>query len=329
MLDLSKLSDVGLACAYMDVLPRDATYAAFHMKRCVTKHEIVTNNGKKTRIVYAPNRLLRWLQGQIRVAYLSQVPRHPNAHGFVSGRGCASNATAHIGDLELMVNIDLKDFFPSISAKRIFGLWRTVFGLNDQVAAVFTKLVTFDDHLAQGFLTSPDLANIISWRLDKRLAGFAKTAGLSYTRYADDLTFGSEKWRGDARRLVDAVRKIVVDEGFTVNEKKVAIMRRGRRQKVTGLVVSAGGVNVPRRLRKLIRAACHHWPQQTPERRASIVGYLTWINSVDPEFVTEMRKDIAEAEASADTRTWARAVSHRPFAHDVKSLSSPRGKHVD
>jgi retron-type reverse transcriptase len=321
IVNLSELATIRQAFMYMDVLPRHATFAAFNMAKCVHKHDIVTNKGKKTRTVYAPNRLLRYVQQQIKDVLLTQVPRDDCVHGFVSGRGCLSNATAHIGDLDLLINIDLKDFFPSISAKRVYGFWTRVFGFDTKVASVLTKVTTYDDHLAQGFLTSPDIANLCTWRLDQRLKGLAASAGMTYTRYADDLTFGATAWRGDAKRFVDLVRDIVAGEGLTVNEKKIAIMRRGRRQKVTGLVVSEHRVNVPRRLRRLLRTACHHWPQQTPDRRASIAGYLSWIQGVDPQFVTEMKEVISRVDKDVDNMAWAQDVHTRPFSEDIKSLA--------
>ena len=38
-------------------------------------------------------------------------------------------------------------------------------------------------HLPQGAPTSPTLANLVCFRLDRRLAGLAATAGARYTRY--------------------------------------------------------------------------------------------------------------------------------------------------
>src|SRR5205814_542248 len=91
--------------------------------------------------------------------------------------------------------------------------------------------------LPQGACTSPAITNALCRRLDRRLDGLARKHGFAYTRYADDLTFS-----GDTPAAIDRLRRdaerIIRDEGFRVNAKKTRIMRRGRRQTVTGVVVN-------------------------------------------------------------------------------------------
>jgi len=314
-MDLSKF-DVGLMWMHMDVLPRHATWCGKNMKNCVTKHKIITNKGKKERTIYSPNKALRWVQSRLKETVLDNMEKDDAVHGFVKGRGCITNARVHV-DSGLLINIDIKDFFPTITSPRVYGFFKSTLNVDKDVATSLTKVTTYDDHLCQGFITSPDIANLITWKLDRRLKGLAKSMGLRYTRYADDLTFSAKKWTGDASKIVMAVREISGDEGFPINEKKVAIMRRGRRQKVTGLVVSEHGVNVPRRTRMLLRAACHHWPQQTPERKASIVGWLSYLKSVNPKHASDLESIIAKSIVDTESREWDKSVSSQPFEKDI------------
>jgi hypothetical protein len=130
---------------------------------------------------------------------------HPHAHGFVRGRSCISGAHVHAGE-HIVICADLEDFFSSISAKRIHGLFRS-FGYPTAVARLLAGLCTtctpqsvFEQlpkkqghdwrarkmfgvpHLAQGAPTSPALANPCAWRFDQRCAGLARALGGRYTR---------------------------------------------------------------------------------------------------------------------------------------------------
>lgn len=316
MKDLSPLTTPGLLFAYLDVLPRHATFCAMNMSDVVRKSTIVTNRGKKQRTIYAPEPVLSYVQRRVRERLLSTVEPQPCAHGFVAGRGTVTNAAPHVGK-RLVINIDLKDFFPGISARRVNGMWRHVFACDQRSAALLTSLTTYDGHLCQGFSTSPDIANILCQRLDRRLSALAGVAGFAYTRYADDLTLSTDS-DGGADSIIAVVKDIVGDEGFVVNDKKIAIMRSGRRQKVTGLVVNGDKPAVPRHIRRLLRSACHHWPQQTEERKQSILGWINYINAVNKDHADALRTVIAEAEANGDARMWSKNVSQGRFSDDIQ-----------
>lgn len=319
-IDLSALNEPALVFHYLDILPRHATHCLTNMKRHINIQDVVTNRGKKTRRIYAPNRQLSWVQNQIRHGLLLQIGVEDCVHGFVKARGTVTNATAHAGcRCRWLMNLDLKDFFPTITFPRIFGLYRRLFSFNDRVAASLARLTTFDNHLCQGFCTSPDLANFVAWKLDRRLMAAAEKMGITYTRYADDLTFSSSDNERSANGVRRLVTKIVEDEGFHINEDKIAVMGIGRRQVVTGLVVSDQGINLPRRTRRLLRSAIHHWRQQTPERRASIRGWLSYLHAVDPMLAKSFVLAIDEAEVD-ENRTWARDVSSRPFSADISAV---------
>jgi hypothetical protein len=94
-------------------------------------------------------------------------------------------------------------------------------------------------HLPQGAPTSPALANLAALRLDRRLSGLARRAGVVYTRYADDLTFSGGDDLAQARARFGALVAVIAgEEGFALNHRKTRLMRRGVRQHVTGVVVN-------------------------------------------------------------------------------------------
>ena len=133
--------------------------------------------------------------------------------------------------------------------------------------------------LPQGACTSPGLSNQVARRLDRRLQGLAAKLGLTYTRYADDLTFsGTEEFNGRVGYLLARVRHIAEDEGFAVNAKKTRVLRRNAAQRVTGLVVN-DRPGVARKEVRRLRAILHHAHREGLERqnRENRPNFLSWL----------------------------------------------------
>jgi hypothetical protein len=199
---------------------------------------------------------------------------HDAAHGFRAKRSIVTNALPHARQ-RVVINIDLKDFFPTISYGRVKGFFVSL-GYAEKVAAPLALICTDaerdkievdgqtwnvargDRRLPQGAPTSPAIANLIANRLDRRLVGAARKHGFTYTRYADDMTFSGDAGprSKDVRQLLWQVRKIAEAEGFAFNDKKTRVMGSGTRQDVTGLVVNARPA-VARHERRRFRAWLH------------------------------------------------------------------------
>ena len=80
------------------------------------------------------------------------------------------------------------------------------------------------------------------------MANFAKKTKCTYSRYADDLTFSTNRKEFPAKIAVQsydnewvlstALKKEIEKVGFTVNEKKTSLQYKTARQIATGLVVN-------------------------------------------------------------------------------------------
>src|SRR5207237_9566311 len=189
----------------------------------------------------APKPALAQAQRWVFEHILSKLEVEPPAHGFVRGRSIVSNAAPHVGKA-VVVNLDLKEFFPSITFRRVKGLFQA-FGYSEHVATVLALLCTEpprvqaeldgkvyhvalgDRVLPQGACTSPAITNALCRRLDRRLRGLAARHGFAYTRYADDLTFSGDNTTA-VGKLLKSVRGIVQAEGFTEHPRKTRVMRR-------------------------------------------------------------------------------------------------------
>jgi hypothetical protein len=268
------------------------------------------------RLLEMPKPRLKAIQRQILHAILDLIPAHPAAHAFVGGRSALTNATAHL-DRPVVVCLDLRNFFAAVQAGRVYGIFRTA-GYPEAVAHALTGLCTTvapqavralaadplrralaTPHLPQGAPTSPALANLVAFRLDRRLAGLAEACRATYTRYADDLAFSGDLHQ-TAGRLLKTARKIAADEGFSLHDGKTRFMTRGGRQRVTGVVVNARP-NVAREEYDALRALLHdarlHGPDAAnrtgqEDFRAHVLGRVAWIGALNPSRGVRLRAQL-------------------------------------
>jgi hypothetical protein len=298
----------------------------------------LARGGRLPRLIEAPKQRLKAIQRSILEEILSVVPAHEAAHGFVRGRSVKTHAALHSGQ-GLVLRFDLESFFTWLQPARAFGLFRSL-GYRREVATLLLGLCTTRTpwpmlraapvptpysaaqsaarfeldhrlaawHLPQGAPTSPALANLTAWPLDVRLQAWAGRVGAVYSRYADDLVFSGASSLS-VGGLTGAVRRICREEGFRVNEAKTRVMRKRRRQEVTGLVVNQG-LSVSRELREALEARLFNLargrrrPEDGPAQRlrAQLEGQVGWVAQVKPAHGPWLEELLARVDWAAMER---------------------------
>jgi hypothetical protein len=269
------------------------------------------------RLIESPKRRLKKLQQEILTGILDQVPPHTAAHGFVKGRSVKTFVAPHV-NRDVVLRMDLRDFFVSIGGVRVQTIFRTL-GYPEHVAnrlgGICTNATPLEawskpglgidpaeiwelrtryarPHLPQGAPTSPALANICAFRLDCRLAGLAKTEQAEYTRYADDLAFsGDRTFASKIDRFAAHVAAVVMEQGYKVHHRKTRVMRPGVRQHLAGVVVNRHP-NVTRadfdRLKATLTNCVRLGPDSQnreahPAFRAHLEGRVAHVAMINPE----------------------------------------------
>ncbi len=228
--------------------------------------EILKKNGSK-RLISAPVAQLKNLQKKIAILLGELYVPHACAHGFIGEKSIVTNAKNHTRK-KYVFNIDLKDFFATITFPRIFGLLTSKpYMIDARVASVIAHLCTIGGCLPQGAPTSPIISNMICRQLDRQLSRLAFTNRAVYSRYADDISFSfyaPDKYVDDAivkfdesagnyfAGVGDKLKRIIKSNKFAINDSKTRLQDRFERQTVTGLVVNKK-VNVPR---EFVRKTC-------------------------------------------------------------------------
>lgn len=164
------------------------------------------------------------------------------------------NARMHVGK-KYLLNIDLKDFFSNISAKRVKDLFSSdLFYFDEQLVTALTLITTYKGKLPTGAPTSPVISNFLCLQMDQQIKDFCIANSIQYSRYADDLSFSSNI--KIEQEQISKIIKIINQNSFEINKKKLRIRRSDQKQVVTGIVVNEK-VNVDRKLIRKVRAIIH------------------------------------------------------------------------
>lgn len=203
------------------------------------------------RMISAPDKDLQAIQSTIYSRILSSVTIvHPAAVGFRCGRSVVDNAAPHLGK-RYVLKMDIHDFFGSIRSPRVRQTFKKI-GYPENVSKVLGALCCLHRHLPQGAPTSPALSNIVGYEMDRKLSALAAEYGLTYTRYADDLTFSGDVFPKE--QIIPQVKRIIRDEKFEPNHKKTHFMNQSSRKIITGVSVASGvKLTIPKSKKREIR----------------------------------------------------------------------------
>ena len=272
------------------------------------------------RRIVAPYKDLKFMQRWIKENILDKVDVSQQATGFIKGKSILNNAKSHENS-NIILNIDLNNFFETITEKRVYGIFSSL-GYSKNLSVEFARICTVqisedkydamspekqeyfkeiyklrESVLVQGAPTSPNLSNLVCRRLDLRLSKLANKLGISYSRYADDITFSSNNESN--LPSIGTLKKIIEDEDLKINWDKVGRYKKGQRQIVTGLLID-GRVRVPKKFKKEIYRHLHfcskygaysHFQRICPNkgyRKEWLLGKIYFVYAIEPEEAKKM-----------------------------------------
>lgn len=257
-------------------------------------------------------------------------------HGFTRHRGIITNSKNH-RNKRYVLNLDLEDFFDSFHFGRVKGYFQKNrnFMLPEDVAACIANLACYNGKLPQGAPSSPVITNLICCILDRRLAAIAKKYRMTYTRYADDLTFStnSKLFLNDKDKLLSEVYAVIQKSGFTVNQSKTRVSFRDSRQEVTGLVVNQS-IGIKREFYKETRSMLDHLYRGLPVEhngvevsQKQIEGRLAFINQIDKyNNVLNNKNKRPQSGLNARERQYQQFLFYKYFFAQPKPVIVTEGK---
>ena len=300
--------------ALSGLLERDVRLIMRTAPRRYKTYKIEKRNGGE-RLISQPAKEVKILQRLFAAEYLKDLPVHPAAMAYEKGTSIRENADRHSPNGP-MLKLDFSQFFPSIRARDWAAYAEQHAILEDADDRELAGSLLFHHakgsstlRLAIGAPTSPHLSNLLMYEFDRQMFDKASGEVVTYTRYADDLTF-SAKRTGYLQPIEKLVRQTLRDIDFPklkLNDQKRVFATRKYRRMVTGIILTnENRLSIGRDRKKLIRSMIHHYVEkklpvgELPRLR----GLLAFAKDVEPEFVLRMTvKYGAETLAALSTPT--------------------------
>jgi len=219
---------------------------------------------KKERVIAAPNEKLKRIQKNLADILLYNFNPKRCVHAFVKNKNIVTNASPHLKSRHVL-RLDIKEFFPSIHFGRVRNLFEAAFNFSREISTTIARICCYRGSLPQGAPTSPIISNMVCLRMDAQLTRLAKDNFCHYTRYADDITFSTNK-ESFNQNIIFSINPLVLSDNivkiveyynfFNINNDKTNIRSHNDSKFITGVKVNSK-LNVARKKYREVRAMLH------------------------------------------------------------------------
>lgn len=222
------------------------------------------------------------------ISYIDAVKKHANSQYFFQ--------------------TDITNFFPSINIDDV----RKVFEKNidnplvanyEQYIEHLVDLTTFNNALAIGFSTSPNITNTLLFDFDSELEKYCIENNLIYTRYSDDIIISSQndEFLSGIQTTIVSLLKKYFDNRIKINPSKTKRHKKGQKVKLLGIVISESGtVTIDKNSKKQIEALIHFYLNDKSKfddylaktfdgKISRLSGFIHYIETIDSEYLDKLR----------------------------------------
>jgi RNA-directed DNA polymerase len=236
----------------------------------------------------------RWLISNV----LSTLPIHKVATAYREGRSIADHASVHAKN-RFLLKMDFKNFFPSISVVDVRKYLIEVGKMSVEDARLISLLVCWRDKskgklcLSIGAPSSPHLSNLMLYPFDKKISQFCRTHKVTYTRYADDLAFSTNRKEvlSEILRQVEVITEELEYPHIEINHQKTVSTSRAFKRVLVGLVLTPEGtISLGRDKKRRLRSELYRFSQDRLEVTdiPRLRGELAFAWSVEKTFIDSL-----------------------------------------
>jgi RNA-directed DNA polymerase len=274
-------------------------YSPFQQEKKTRPHQRTTK-AAKVRYIDNPSRELKLVQKRILVRLLHPIKLPHFIFGAVSERCIRKHAQEHIG-AKLVVKMDVKDYYPSINCRHVYGVFRRILLCAPPIAKLLTQLTTYNWHLPQGSPTSPALANIFLASIYSPVLSACEDCQITPTAWVDDLIFSGDK----ARSVMELVRRTLAEHGLKLSAKKRVVLNGRDPKEIAGVRMGATKLRAKKKTLHDIRAGIHNWKNGRVTERgrekdlSSLQGQIAHVRSICPSDAVPLEKRLKLALTGA------------------------------
>lgn len=255
------------------------------------------------RDVAQPAREVKLIQRHVVEILEQKLPIHSCVTAYQKGSSVKANAALHLGS-SFLLKMDFSKFFPSIRAsdieKHIHRYCPDDF--DSQVRRMIARACTWAPNrepplrLCIGAPSSPLLSNSIMFDFDVAVQSVANRYNVTYSRYADDLTFSSlsKDTLVHFPDLIGAIANSLEYPTLRVNERKTYAGSRASRRTITGVNITPNNeLSVGRNRKRNIRAMHHRLVQGKldHEEVARLTGKIAFVEHIEPGFASKLKRN--------------------------------------
>lgn len=269
------------------------------------KHYTIKKHNGDDRPISQPAKEVKLLQRVFHKEFLHGLPVHPAATAYEKGLSIKENAQRHMHNGPIL-KLDFSNFFPSIKASDWVAYAESHSLLDDFEDRELSARLLFKStgtsagmRLAIGAPTSPHISNLLMYDFDRLMAERAAREIVTYTRYADDLTFSAKRtgYLQPIEKLVRMTLREIDRPRLKLNDEKTVFATMKYRRVVTGLTLTNDRtISIGRERKKLIRSMIHHYAQGLldAENLGKLAGLLAFANDAEPDFLLRMKLKYGE-----------------------------------
>jgi RNA-directed DNA polymerase len=217
------------------------------------------------------------------------------------------------------VTIDVRKCFPSITNKQVYHVWRTVLGCSPPVAALLTRLTTFQRRLPQGSPASPLISNLFIWFIDQPIREACVARGLIYSTFIDDLAFSGAR----AREMIQIAASVLASNGLRISHNKIRIMGPQDIKLLTGTRLGKLQARAPKEKISRVRSGIHKLKiglvpkEQHQPYVDSLIGQLRYIEQLSSKDGLKCARELTKCKIGGISSNTKRFLKARRLPQNV------------